>query len=209
MNVPVRALAHAPWSLCRNTKSLTGQLNHRYEHPWYPRQANVAQIRLLCGDWKEMYACQMGGREREREKERERHRTVHMCLNCLLLRQANIPLGGSGYPNTTNRSALFSFSSPNFSTWSSFHVSQARREEGEAFADAYTRAFSPPMSHTSPGTFSCCEPLIDSFISPAICNSLSLPPLEGHIAAFPAFIKWRMRRCGHRRCPPAGKHTYL
>ena len=143
------------------------------------------------------------------ERERERHRTVHMCLNCLLLRQANIPLGGSGYPNTTNRSALFSFSSPNFSTWSSFHVSQARREEGEAFADAYTRAFSPPMSHTSPGTFSCCEPLIDSFISPAICNSLSLPPLEGHIAAFPAFIKWRMRRCGHRRCPPAGKHTYL
>lgn len=65
------------------------------------------------------------------------------------------------------------------------------------------------MSHRSPGTFSCCEPLIDSFISPAICNSLSLPPLEGQIAPRAAFIKWRMHRCGRGRRPETWVHLLV
>lgn len=142
MNAPVGVLAHAPWSLCRTTKSFTGQLNHRSEHLCYPRQADVGRLEQACWGLNGNVCMPDGERKGDGNGEMKRERKmVHTCLNCLLLRRANIPLGGSEHPSTTNPSALFSLSSPNFSTWSGFHVSRAKKEEGEAFADAYTQAF--------------------------------------------------------------------
>lgn len=102
-----------------------------------------------------------------------------VCVNLKykLLRQVDFPLGGSEYQSISKHYTLHYLPSPQLFHLKLFYLCLMRVGHQPNKIQLFSS-----MSHISPETFSCCEPLIDSFVLPAICNSLSLQPVKGHIA---------------------------
>lgn len=126
----------------------------------------------------------------ETERERDRDKYGEKQTEVSTLKRMNIPLGGSEYPSTTNHPTL---SSPNVSTWSSFHVSQARRR---ALAGADTQAFFSNESQIPWNLFKlrAIDWLIyfTCHLQFIMCAASGRPYCCLWTASFSAFIKWLM-----------------
>lgn len=130
-----------------------------------------------------MYACQTA-----KERWKTERGVVCMCvcvsLKYLFLKRVNIPPGGSEYSTSCPVSRFTPLTPKTFIHLKRSYVSLARRgcigRGRETPSVCFFFFF--PMRRASPGTFSCCEPLIDSFVLPATCNSLFPLPVEGHVA---------------------------
>lgn len=128
----------------------------------------------------EMYACQTA-----RERWKTDRGGLCVCLNCLFSRRANIQLGGSGERQLLHPRRTF------------LHLKQflfplhlpGGKEEAWREKPCVCSPLHPPPPAFNPGAhplkpfFSCCEPLMDSFVLPATCNSLSRLLAEGYFAS--------------------------
>lgn len=138
----------------------------------------------------------------QREMENRQRRTVCVCLFACV---SQVSILKESESSTWWRRTPAAPPLPNFSPPEAVFflpgVSPVRRwRRGEAmrlFPSLFSlSAAHLQLSHPSPETFySCCEPLMDSFVLPATCNSLSPLLAEGYVARllFTAFMERESR----------------
>ena len=128
-------------------------------------------------------------------------------LKYLLLRQVNIPLGGSEYPSSTNHSTSHSFLPSNFSTWSS--CTSPLREEGISWS-RYTSFFLQWVTDPLNPFHAVSHWLTHLFYLPSAIHYLRCQwkdiLLSLNAFFFSAFLKWLMNL---GRTAPSGRLAHL